>query len=93
MGSVDPDYQCPHCDVVGRGGYALDGVNYPICTSGRANCLNKAVNHGLFSRAAVKQEALTQLVLCVRTNQGSAAYAGVPPCFTPAIIEHIAKCL
>ena len=32
MGSVNNDYQCPWCGRVGNGGYALDGVGYPICT-------------------------------------------------------------
>ena len=62
MGSVDINYKCPHCDhCMGDGGYAVDGINYPICTSGTANCLDKAVS-GLCSRADVKRAALLVLI-------------------------------
>ena len=39
MGSVPDDYQCPLCGRVGNGGYALDGVGFPICTEGDFSCL------------------------------------------------------
>ena len=39
MGSVADDYKCPLCGRVGNGGYALDGVNFPICTEGNYSCL------------------------------------------------------
>ena len=39
MGSVDPDYQCPWCGRIGAGGYAPDGIGYPICTNGPFSCL------------------------------------------------------
>ena len=42
-------------------GYAVDGINYPICTMGTANCLDKAVS-GLCSRAEVKRAALLVLI-------------------------------
>ena len=66
MGSVDPNYRCPHCGVVGMGGYALDGINYPVCTEGAANCLDKALNLGYFTRAQVKQ-ALVQILFSRRS--------------------------
>ena len=46
---------------MGDGGYAVDGIHYPICTSGIANCLDKAVS-GLCSRADVKRAALLVLI-------------------------------
>ena len=39
MGSVPDDYACPWCGRLGNGGYAPDGVGYPICTQGRFSCL------------------------------------------------------
>ena len=39
MGSVEDDYGCPWCGRVGNGGYAPDGVEYPICTGGDHSCL------------------------------------------------------
>ena len=63
MGSVGDDYQCPHCDVVGKGGYPIDGIGYPICTGDAANCLDKVA--WAWTRAMVKHEALL-MVLCVR---------------------------
>ena len=39
MGSVSDDYKCPLCGRVGNGGYALDGVGFPICTDGDFSCL------------------------------------------------------
>ena len=39
MGSVPDDYACPWCGRLGNGGYAPDGVGYPICTQGRCSCL------------------------------------------------------
>ena len=39
MGSVPDDYKCPLCGRVGNGGYALDGVGFPICTEGYYSCL------------------------------------------------------
>ena len=32
MGSVGADYKCPLCGRVSNGGYAPDGIGYPICT-------------------------------------------------------------
>ena len=71
MGSVGDDFQCPHCDVIGMGGYAMDGIDYPICTDGPANCLEKAVDKDLATRAAVKQEAAMAIIFrpaCRRYN-------------------------
>ena len=31
MGSVGPSYKCPLCGRTGNGGYALDGIDFPIC--------------------------------------------------------------
>ena len=39
MGSVPDNYKCPLCGRVGNGGYALDGVGFPICTEGYYSCL------------------------------------------------------
>ncbi len=39
MGSVHDDYKCPLCGRIGNGGYALDGINFPICTEGNYSCL------------------------------------------------------
>ena len=39
MGSVDDNYKCPLCGRKGNGGYALDGIDYPICTRGDFSCL------------------------------------------------------
>ena len=39
MGSVPDDYKCPLCGRVGNGGYALDGVGFPICIEGDFSCL------------------------------------------------------
>ena len=63
MGSVGEDYQCPHCGVTSQGGYAVDGINYPICTEGRANCLDKFLELGLATRAAVKGQAFRSIFL------------------------------
>ena len=38
MGSVSDNYQCPWCRRT-NGGYAPDGVDYPICTQGPFSCL------------------------------------------------------
>jgi len=47
MGSVDDDYKCPLCGRVGNGGYALDGVGFPICTEGDFSCLwFQVMDHG-----------------------------------------------
>lgn len=32
MGSTGRDWKCPWCGRYDRSGYAIDGVNYPICT-------------------------------------------------------------
>ena len=34
MGSTGPDFRCPLCGRRGRAGYAMDGVGYPVCSSG-----------------------------------------------------------
>ena len=39
MGSVGPNYRCPLCGRVGNGGYAPDGIDFPICTEGDFSCL------------------------------------------------------
>ena len=39
MGSVGPNFSCPWCGRVGRGGYAPDWVGYPICSSEPHSCL------------------------------------------------------
>ncbi len=40
MGSVGDDYKCPWCGRIGNGGYAADGIGYPICTEGDHDCLS-----------------------------------------------------
>ena len=73
MGSVGDDYVCPHCDGQGYGGYAPDGVNYPICTEGTANCLDKLMNQRLSTRAMVKRSAL-KMVFVIRHFQEEEGY-------------------
>jgi hypothetical protein len=41
MGSVGDDYRCPLCGRTGMGGYSMDGVNFPVCTAGTYNCVDK----------------------------------------------------
>ena len=49
MGSVPDDYKCPLCGRVGNGGYAMDGVGFPICTEGDFSCLwFQIMHHGLW---------------------------------------------
>ena len=38
MGSVGENYQCPWCGRKGKGGYAVDGIGYPLCTDGKHAC-------------------------------------------------------
>ena len=66
MGSVGDDYQCPHCDVVGKGGYPIDGIGYPICTGDAANCLDKVA--WAWTRAMVKHEALLMWLRLLATK-------------------------
>ena len=73
MGSVGDDYVCPHCDGRGYGGYAPDGLGYPICTEGKANCLDKLLE-GLSTRAMVKRSAL-KMVFVIRHFQGEEGYS------------------
>ena len=48
MGSVSDDYCCPWCGRVGAGGYAIHGIDYPICMEDMGNsCLAQVVDHGL----------------------------------------------
>ena len=72
MGSVSDDYVCPHCDGKGYGGYAPDGLGYPICTEGTANCLDKLLQ-GQGTRALVKRAAL-KMVLVIRHFPEEAGY-------------------
>ena len=71
MGSVGLDYKCPHCDGIGFGGYAMDGINYPICTVGitKANCLDKALECKLTSGMAVQKKTHVCNVLQESTAQ------------------------
>ena len=46
MGSVSDSYKCPWCGRIGNGGYALDGIDYPICTEGDHSCLDAAIRDG-----------------------------------------------
>ena len=38
MGSVGDNYKCPWCGRNGKGGYAVDGIGYPLCTDGEHAC-------------------------------------------------------
>ena len=38
----------------------MDGINYPICTEGRANCLDKALD-GMTSRMAVQKNMYAKI--------------------------------
>ena len=40
----------------------MDGINYPICTEGTANCLSKAVYLGLCSRADIKRATVVVII-------------------------------
>ena len=62
MGSVPNDYVCPHCDGKGYGGYSVDGIGYPICTEGIANCVEK-LGKGQHTRALVKRAALKRVLV------------------------------
>ena len=54
MGSVGEDYRCPLCGREGAGGYAPDGLNYPICTEGQYSCLwHKFVAEGFLGSDVV----------------------------------------
>ena len=53
MGSVGENYKCPLCGRTGHGGYAPDGIGYPVCTVGANNCLNKLI-HGSNSSDIVR---------------------------------------
>ena len=42
------NYKCPLCGRTGRGGeFIADGIDYPVCTRARNNCLNKINYHKL----------------------------------------------
>ena len=54
------------------GGYALDGINVPICTDGPFNCMHKAIEgasstdiiaQGLFAIVGNKKPVFTRKVL------------------------------
>ena len=60
MGSVGPNYVCPHCDGKGYGGYSPDSVGYPICVDGKANCLEKAI-WGAVTRQEVQMHKYEKL--------------------------------
>jgi hypothetical protein len=79
MGSVGDDYMCPWCGRVGAGGYAMDGINYPICTDGPHSCLD----------AACGGQDLTAF----RAGQLTGIFCRPHPVLTPDALWEIASCL
>ena len=66
MGSVGPDYVCPDCGRVGKGGYALDSLGYPICTideDGVESCLTKKIKAHRTAARKAQWELLKWIVL------------------------------
>ena len=63
MGSVGDDYRCPLCGRIGMGGYSMDGINFPVCTTGTFNCMD------MISRGAPPTEIVADglfAILCKR---------------------------
>ena len=60
MGSVGEDYRCPTCGRTGMGGYAVDGIDVPICTAGPFCCLRKVMDGG--SSTDIVDQALFAIV-------------------------------
>ena len=79
MGSVGDDYMCPWCGRVGAGGYAMDGINYPICTDGAHSCLNAACGG--------------QDLKAFRARQLAVIFGRPHPVLTPDALREIASCL
>jgi len=79
MGSVSDDFMCPWCGRVGAGGYAKDGINYPICTAGAHSCL----------KAAYEGQDLTAF----RGGQLAVIFVRPHPVTTPEALREIASCL
>ena len=65
MGSVSDDYKCPWCGRTGNGGYAPDGINYPICTGGDYSCLWYQAMEQQLDREQFQKRAF-EVVLTVR---------------------------
>ena len=65
MGSVSDDYKCPWCGRTGNGGYAPDGIHYPICTEGDYSCLWYQVMEQQLDREQFQKRAF-EVVLTVR---------------------------
>ena len=79
MGSVSDDFMCPWCGRVGAGGYAIDGINYPICTDGAHYCLNAACGG--------------QDLKAFRARQLAVIFGKPHPVLTPDALREIASCL
>ena len=80
MGSVGDNYRCPTCGRTGMGGYALDGINYPICTAGNHSCLWRVLEQG-----ASPTDILAQGLFAIIGNK--------EPVFTPEFVRETAKFL
>ena len=70
MGSVGEDYRCPWCGREGAGGYAPDGIDYPICTEGQYSCLWHALPLALSLQRAVapKHQVFRELRLAAKIS-------------------------
>ena len=79
MGSVDDDYICPWCGRVGAGGYAMDGIDYPICTDGDHSCLDAAIRG--------------QDLQAFRAHQLTWIFGRRHPVRTPDVLQQIASFL
>ena len=88
MGSVGDDHKCPHCDGIGFGGYAPDGIDYPICTQGKANCLDKAVD-GMTSRMEVQNKKYAKIFEKANHNIMGASQREVLVANHHRIFDHI----
>lgn len=61
------------------GGYAMDGINVPICTAGPFNCLNKAIE------GASSTDIIAQGLFAIVGNK--------KPVFTPEFVHEITSFL
>ena len=62
MGSTGPDFVCPWCGRKNTSGYAIDGINYPICTGLRLHSCMDAVLSGV-SRNGVRAGAIYGILI------------------------------
>ena len=70
MGSVGDNYRCPICGITGMGGYALDGIDVPVCTAGKYNCLDK-----LLDKRASPTVIMAQALFAILGNASRPAFS------------------